>query len=244
MGLTIETNPNATNDYDALVQFTVTSHATIPVSFGFAAHADICVDSDDNAPMTLLPGATGLTMWDPSSGHQFTFIGRHGGSANVDQFWYGPWSSRQSNLWSQVQASLSGHDAGMSFSWNRTIDPDETIVLSAVFRVGAPYAFPTITIEGSETDPFTETDLSYVDLLGTVSSPGDLPLRILVMVDSNLSLVYTAEEYVPSGEFWIVLDLGAYPKAGIDRFYTIWVMDSNDTVSDPVEIHIIEHLPD
>ncbi len=114
------------------ISYTIKNADTTPKTIGIATHADIMINKDDTATITDMNGR-GFTMTDGTYNYK-VFLRSMENVVDVDTYWFGRYSDRMKNLWSNSNINeLRGIDSGMAFSWkDRTIKPEETQVYSFI----------------------------------------------------------------------------------------------------------------
>lgn len=119
----------------AQIEYVVTNNSNQNRTVSIATHADIMINNDDRARIDNTPGDKGFIMTDGNYYYNVILRGMDG-ITDVDSYWFGLYSQRTSNLWSNYHPqSLTGTDSGMVYSWqNRVLAPGET--KSFIVKIG------------------------------------------------------------------------------------------------------------
>ena len=187
------------------VRYTLKNNGSQGATFSFGSHADVQIGGDDSAPievfdMELDPVSEnrGFKMIsndeediNVEGDHaQFNFFGKRSvGVTDVDTFWYGNWSSRQANVFNQIdQPSYSG-DSGMAYSWkNRTIGAGETQIYTVVIGIGGAESSDVVD-DTSDTSDF----IGYCSFVvtATAGAGGSISPSGAVSVDDMSDAAFT-----------------------------------------------------
>lgn len=153
-GLTLDVDLVFVSEGKALqVVYTVHNTGTENVSFSFGSHADTQIGYTDWAPISIfdlnlasasldrgfkMVSTSGNDANDEADYAQFNFFGKRSvGVTDVDSFWYGGYWERNSNVFTQVDATSYIGDSGMAYSWqNRTIGTGETQTYKVIIGIG------------------------------------------------------------------------------------------------------------
>ncbi|MBR0104953.1 MAG: InlB B-repeat-containing protein, partial [Firmicutes bacterium] len=176
-GLTMKVEPSFSDGgLFVNLKYTIRNTGTEDKVISFGGHADIKIADDDYAPITKFEDGRGFRMVNIYNGCEFKFFGKGTlGVTDVDTFWFGSYSSRYDNIFTQVEAESYSGDSGMAYSWkDRTIPADKTRVFSLVMGAGDAQAGENVI--GVNFDPQNGSDIISVkvDTAGdTITPPAD-----------------------------------------------------------------------
>lgn len=121
------------------VAYTLKNTGSADATVSVGSHADIQIGDDDSAPITKFDDGRGFRMVNQNDRNlQFNFFGKGTlGVTDVDTFWFGNYSDRQGNVFTQVEADSYSGDSGMAYSWvDRVIPAGETRVFRTTMGTG------------------------------------------------------------------------------------------------------------
>lgn len=229
----------------ANIAYKVTNRDTRPHKISIATHADIQIRDCDSASIYNLFGNRGFRMEDTCDSNTYTtFVLRGLGGIDVDTYWFGAYSSRQNNLFSNVDSSsYTGDDSGIAFSWkDRYIDPGQTITFSLI---SSSYSNPTIYI------PSLSIDLSRTNAILT---PSGVTMGLDVSIrdqDSNSFKLYYTNEKGNSNQITTVSSKSSLIPVTISSYYfdesqfsiQFYCQDDNNFYSNYVSLNTLISYP-
>lgn len=171
------------------LMFTVSAGDAGVVDGKLAVHADVQIGDNDYATINVIKNSAaeviGLSMVDEHSADrgcmsrnaQFNmYFGGTGGATGVDTYWFGHYSNRQENCYTQIDresASSSssysvdgsgiveayqGNDSGIAFSWQHiNLQPGENVTYSVLVGVGEKSAPPKWSNSPTDNSPLNLT---------------------------------------------------------------------------------------
>jgi hypothetical protein len=236
-GVTMSTYINHLSANTILVTYKIRNDDVDEQVAKVATAGDILLDGDDGAPVLFLDSAQGIIIFTDywARPAACTIIG--GGSPLVDQvdtWWAGYRLAQYDNLWNQAPYTFVDHeDTAFAFSWQGIRIPSGGVVTkSVIVTLGIPWmntlilsldAGPT----GQPIDQAEEIPISVV-----IQSALDVSLALILVVDSDPSLVYRILEGLGSGSH---IDFG-FVAAALEivpgpHNLTFYAVDTYGTIS-------------
>lgn len=204
------------------VAYTLKNTGSTDATVSVGSHADIQIGNDDSAPITKFDDGRGFRMVNRyNSNLQFNFFGKGTiGVTDVDTFWFGSYSDRRDDVFTQVEADSYSGDSGMAYSWvNRVIPAGETRVFrttmgtsDAASGTNVPIGVNFDTQGGSEVAPIAVSSAG-----STISAPA-APTRSGYQFDGW----YTEPECVTRFDF-------STPITATITLYAKWTQNADTT---------------
>jgi hypothetical protein len=209
-GLTLRTSVTQLSPTELLVTLTITNVMSEPIAGQVAFHADIDLPSNSVHTVQDLGGGTGFRMYTARSGDEIQFIGRNSPLvSDVATYWFGPYSTRSYNLWTQVTDEYVYLDAGFAFSWAWTVPARDSVSMSAMFRLPVE-PVPVLAVEVTGLNTGTRT----MTIAGSVSSDFSRKHRIVAGGAPGTTFQTVAVDIYPERPFTGTVNLSEIRCSG------------------------------
>jgi hypothetical protein len=228
-GVTIATTIQTLGPIAVIIFRAVNSNSAVR-NLSLAVSADLKIDGLDAAPCFTFPD--GFDAQGPRATVRF-HCKNHPLGHDVDAFWFGDYTGRSSNLWTQVSASSFTGDSAMSVSWqNRRIGPEEKMTLSVVLSWAIETTPPIIDMSTTVFPSVLELD-SSISLHGSAIDAKGGDLSIFAVIDDEFTRFAFLETNLKSGSnFNCSVKCRDWTRVPGDHAVAIYAIGTNGTVTD------------
>jgi hypothetical protein len=212
----------------AIVVITVSSRSSSLFSVTATVDADLIVNTIDSAPCTNFYDLSGFSAYGNGETVSFFFKGRPL-VTDASSYWFGLYSTRESNRLTQIYSESYSGDSGMAASWqNRYLSPYESASFCFVVRWGSESGPPVLSMPQTSF-PAQVPLSSSIRLQGSVSDPDGDTVAVYACVRNGSMRLVRVVQFRSPGSFDVYVE-NLFSQTG-QMTIDFWAIDSTGTVA-------------